>query len=338
VRNTEIVQAGSLLGADGRIAHPGYSKKPYLRYMRKDIRASRLRIKEWDYYMVMNDDFGAGFTVSDLGYVRMGSVSFFDFSKPFEHTRTVLEPPDRGSEMPESSSEGNVLFKTKDVYISYEPNEEGRLVRCIFRRFHNGSDFKAYIQFKDIPDESMVIATPWADSDDFYYNQKINCMPASGVIEYDGQLYRLDPEKDSGVLDWGRGVWPYDSKWYWGTASGFLDGVPFGFNLGYGFGDTSAATENMIYYNGKANKLDDVEFVIPPYDMMKPWIITSSDGRIEGVFTPEMDRAADLNMGIIRSDQHQVFGSFSGTAILDDGTRLHPQNFRCAVEVVANRY
>ena len=51
---------------------------------------------------------------------------------------------------------------------------------------------------------------------------------------------RLRPGRAFGVLDWGRGVWTYHNVWYWGSASGLVDGVPFGFNIGYGFGDTSA--------------------------------------------------------------------------------------------------
>ena len=34
-----------------------------------------------------------------------------------------------------------------------------------------------------------------------------------------------------------------------------MDGVPFGWNIGYGFGDNSVATENMLFYEGKAHKL-----------------------------------------------------------------------------------
>ena len=36
-----------------------------------------------------------------------------------------------------------------------------------------------------------------------------------------------------------------------------MDGAPFGWNLGYGFGDTSAATENALIYNGRLHKLDE---------------------------------------------------------------------------------
>lgn len=64
---------------------------------------------------------------------------------------------------------------------------------------------------------------------------------------YDGKLYEFSPETDFGGLDWGRGVWTYDNIWYWGSGSGEVDGHRFGFNIGYGFGDTSAASENVIF-------------------------------------------------------------------------------------------
>ncbi len=72
-------------------------------------------------------------------------------------------------------------------------------------------------------------------------------MTARGSVRFDGQEYVFDPATSFAVLDWGRGVWTYKNTWYWGSASGLVDGVPFGFNIGYGFGDTSAASENMLF-------------------------------------------------------------------------------------------
>ena len=72
----------------------------------------------------------------------------------------------------------------------------------------------------------------------------------------------------------------------------FYKGKPFGFNIGYGFGDTSKASENILFYDGVAHKLDDVTFHIPKDSYMSPWTITSSDGRFEMEFVPVLDRAA----------------------------------------------
>ena len=116
-----------------------------------------------------------------------------------------------------------------------------------------------------------------------------------------------------------------------------MDGVPFGFNIGYGFGNTSAASENVIFYNGKAHKFDDVKFHISE-NYIDPWTFTSSDGRFEMDFVPIIDRAAKIDLKAIITDQHQVFGKMSGTAILDDGTKIEIKDFLCFAEEVHNKY
>ena len=78
-----------------------------------------------------------------------------------------------------------------------------------------------------------------------------------------GKDMSFRPDDSFGGLDWGRGVWTYQNTWYWSSASGEIDGHRFGFNLGYGFGDTTAASENMLFYDGIGHKIDRVEFQIP---------------------------------------------------------------------------
>ena len=71
---------------------------------------------------------------------------------------------------------------------------------------------------------------------------------------------------------------------------------------------------------------------------MDPWTISSSDSRFEGVFEPILDRNAKIDMKVIVSDQHQVFGHLTGTAVLDNGTELKMRDVIAAIEVVHNRY
>jgi hypothetical protein len=151
-------------------------------------------------------------------------------------------------------------------------------------------------------------------------------------------MYIFDQANSFATLDWGRGVWTYDNTWYWGSASGKIGNNLFGFNIGYGFGDTSAATENMIFWNDKAHKLEDIKFHIPEDSFLKPWKFTSSDNRFEMDFVPILDRFDDTNLGIIRSCQHQVFGRFTGIAVLNDGTKVEVKNFLGFAEKVQNRW
>ncbi len=71
----QITTPQELLDDSGRIIEEGYSTLPLQRYRRTAIRASWLRIKEWDYYAVIDQTSGFGVTMplADLGYV--GPVS-----------------------------------------------------------------------------------------------------------------------------------------------------------------------------------------------------------------------------------------------------------------------
>ena len=126
-----------------------------------------------------------------------------------------------------------------------------------------------------------------------------------------------------GFAGLGRGVWDYRSFWNWASASGFLpDGRRLGLNLGCGFGDLSAASENCLVLEGRVHKLDQVRFEYERADYVKPWKFTDNEGRLSLDFVPFKDRTAVTNLGVIYSQVHQMFGRYSGFAVADDGERI----------------
>ena len=339
-RNHEVTTVHDLLDENGELSEPGWSRRLLQRYDRSRIKAPAWRIKEWDYYLVLNKDFAGAFTISDDGYIGLQSVSLIEFGdNPWEHTETVLNALPMGKlRLPSDSSTGSTTYSDDRLQMSYEVTEDQRHITCSFDDFFEGKPFKCDIILRQPDMDTMVIATPWDEKHAFYYNQKINTMRASGYMEYDGKKYEFDPKTDFGTLDWGRGVWTYDNTWYWGSGNCDIDGNAFGFNIGYGFGNTSAATENVLFYNGKVHKLDDVTFHLPESGYTDPWKITSSDGRFEMDFIPVLDRAAYMNFKIIASDQHQVFGKIAGKAVLDDGTVIEIKDMMCFAEKVHNKF
>ena len=168
-------------------------------------------------------------------------------------------------------------------------------------------------------------------------------MRVQGEVNFGSKKFIFNKEDSFGVLDWGRGVWTYSNTWYWGSASGLVNNKPFGFNIGYGFGNTQAATENMLIYDGKAHKLNHVVFNIPKDDLgkeryLEPWTFTSDDHRFELTFEPILDRSSNTKVLVLQSDQHQVFGYFSGTVILDNGEKLIIDKLLGFAEKVMNRW
>lgn len=340
-----ITKKSALLDAKGSLMQKGYATGLIMDYDRKAIKVSKLRIKEWDYYYIGNRDYGVALTVADNGYMGLLSASILDFNKGWEKTNSILLPFTKGKlKMPSTSAVGDIEYKNKRAEFSFKNDGKTRKLYVRFGNFVEEKALVVNVELTDEPAESMVIATPFAGSPKaFYYNQKINCMRATGWARFDEKEYRFNNESSSlGTLDWGRGVWTYKNTWYWGSLSTVLGNDTFGFNIGYGFGDTSAASENMLFYNGKAHKLSNVKFIIPTKngedDFMSDWTFTSDDGRFEMSFKPLLDRFADANIGIIRSLQHQVFGLFTGKAVLDDGSVIALESQLGFAEKVFNKW
>jgi len=339
-----IITPGPLHDEQGRLIETGYATELIKTYDRSRIAARRTRIKEWDYYAVVTDRFALALTIDHNGYMTMDSISLLDFERNSQVTKSMMNLPlFAPRDLPPTSVKGDISVKGKGYLLSFENDGVSRRLTGFMNQFSGEDTLVFDLHLTDAPQETMVIVTPYQDHPEaFYYNQKINCLRVEGIITLGSREYRCDPADTFAVLDWGRGVWTYDNTWFWGSASGLVDGVPFGFNLGYGFGDTSAASENVLFHGGKIHKLSQVTFNIPQKDgkddFLSPWTFTSDDGRLEMTFQPVMDRSAKVDLKLICSDQHQVFGRFSGTAVLDDGTELQIRDLMGFAEKVRNKW
>lgn len=344
VAQRRITEPIELLDENGELVEPGYATKLHWRYDRSKIRAGWHRIKEWDYYYILNEKYGITFTMSDLGFAGLMAVVWLDFEKGTYTQEETVALLTRGRiNFPSTSSEGDVEYKDKKLKLGYYVEPGKRTIRVEFPEFTNilGEEgLSGELTLDQNPDmDTMVIATSWKEKrNKFYYNQKINCMPAKGTITIGNTDYEFSPENSFGGLDWGRGNWTYMNRWYWGSASGLLNGESFGWNIGYGFSDRTPASENMIFYQGKTHKLDQVTFHMDVRDYMKPWKFTSNDGRFEMDFEPILDRYGKFNLLLIKSEQHQVFGRFSGKVVLDDETELKVDRLLGFAEDVYNRW
>jgi len=321
------ITAPQRLLVNGDIAEPGFAKHLFWQYDRNDITVSPRRIKEWDCYVVNNQEFGMVLIISDSGFVGNLFVSLVDFYGGATTVKTMVSLYPLGKwNLPATSEEGHVEHELAGINLGFYHGGDKRVLRGIVKNFGpDKQELRIDLTLTNLPEETTVIATPLGKPGHFYYNQKINCMRVSGTATAGDRVWTFDPADSFATLDWGRGVWTYDNTWLWSSLNTALpDGSVFGWNLGYGFGDTSAASENMLIYNGKAHKLDEVTFHLPQKqgkdDYMSPWTFTSSDGRLEMDFLPVYDNANITDLGLICMSGHQVFGKFTGKAILDDGT------------------
>jgi hypothetical protein len=326
---TELTTVSPLLDDHGNLCQVGWSRQPLLDcnlekahfYALRPLQ--RFRIKRWDYYAVFTPRRFFSATIADLGYAGNLFVYNLDFASGELYEEGLVIPLGRGIVLPRNSTQGESSFEDSRLRLYFGLTAQGRHVEVNWPAFHGGKGIQAVIDLLCLPEhESMTIVIPIRGRR-FYYNRKINCMPAQGYIQYAGQREELRPTETLGSLDWGRGVWEYRSFWNWASASGFLpDGRTIGLNLGCGFGDLSQAGENCLVLDGRIHKLEDIRFDYQPGSYMQPWRFTDSQGRLDLTFTPFKERVAKTNLGVIFSQVHQMFGRYAGWAVDDGGQRL----------------
>jgi len=323
----EITAASPLLDADGALVQTGWARQPLLDNNLENARTTRLRslqrfrVKRWDYYGVTSPDGFFSVTLADLGYAGQAFVYAVDFTNGTYHEESLTIPLARGLTLARNSDGGESGFSNKHVQVRFRATDDERHVTVHWDDF-GGAALDVGIRFAVPPDhESTVVVIP-IEGNRFYYNRKINAMPVEGTIRIGDTTTEVNPTATLGNLDWGRGVWAYNSFWVWASASGFLgNGRAAGLNLGYGFGDTSAATENTLLLDGRIHKLGIVAFNYSDMDFMRPWTMHSD--RADLVFTPFLERVAATNLAVIRSEVHQMFGRYEGTVVNDDGDPVH---------------
>ncbi len=326
---TELTQAGPLLQPNGQLAQVGWARQPILDcnleaahfYALKPLQ--HFRIKRWDYYAVFTPKRFFSATIADLGYAGNLFVYTMDFETGELHEEGIVVPFGKGMTLPRNSTEGNSHFEDARLKLDFSLFSDHRHLSVSWPSFHDGRGIRFEIDLQTLSEyESMNIVIPIGQKR-FYWNRKINCLPASGVVKYGEMTKTLTPTTSLGSLDWGRGVWEYQSYWNWASASGFLpDGRTIGLNMGKGFGDLSKAGENALILNNRIHKLELIKFDYTSSDYMKPWKFTDTENRLNLTFTPFKDRLAETNLGIITSKVHQMFGRYNGFAITDEGERI----------------
>lgn len=343
-----ITEKTPLLNKDGGLTKPGYCVTNMYEYDRSAIKAGPGRIKEWDFYQISNDRYCVQITIADISLGGAVTVGIFDMQTGKEYSDMILNLFTFGR----MNLSGDAMlphsyhFKRMNFDLNLSVTQQKRIVK--FRGKSGLKDFTVDLELAMLPEhESLVMAVPFdtRDGKHFYYNQKVNSMAATGTVKLGDLEVEFKGKEDNSycVLDWGRGVWPFHEVWWWGNGTTTLnDGSIFGWEIGWGFGDMSAASENTLFYNGKAHKIGiltlENEKQVTKDWTGTIWKITSDDGRFEMTMTPVFDHVTNLRFFGIGNRCHQVFGKWNGYAILDDGTKIEIRDMMSFLERSDNRW
>ncbi len=342
-RQTEYTETTPLLAEDGSLQAKGWARRNVFQYDRDRVRHP-LRRKEWDFYQISNGQFMLQLSFANISLGGYASAVLVDLQKG-ETLVSSMAPFIGGKDRYVLPARGDVPnfvnFRIGKAVFEANTGEE-----CRSLRFQNG-DVSSEISMDLLPGlENITTVLPFADEPDRYFmTTKQNCMPCEGFIRSGDREWRFSKADSFCILDWGRVCTPYSLVWYWGNGSGRVRDSRgaehlFGFEITWGIGDESQATETCLFWDGKAQKIGavDVETFPKPDRYLQPWKFISEDGRFNLTMQPFYDHHSDLNILAMRMNSHQVHGLWSGTVTLDSGEVIEVRDFYAFCEYVENRW
>lgn len=341
----EITKKTRLLDKDGQLLNPGYCKRNLYEYNREDISPSIMRLKEWDFYQISD-----GKVMAQLNFFNISLASCVTFAmvdlktgKSIDSMSVELFTPYKNRMNKNGDTPNFFEYSFGSTRVKYDVKEAVR--HLYFQGKSKGKKIKADFTCFKLPEhESITTATPLNKKGHFFYTQKLNCLNTFGTISIDDKVaYEFKKDETFTVLDWGRGVWTYSNMWYWANGSTILNGKSFGFELTWGFGNESSATETAIFYDGKCHKIGAVNIEKDPEigdKWLDEWHFTSEDGRLDLTMKPFYDyyTKTALPFFVFGIKSHQLHGLWSGNVVLDDGTKLEIKDMYAFCEKVYNNW
>lgn len=334
----EITEELMLLNQDGTLTEEGFARKPYFIYDRTKIKASKLRIKEWDYYAIFDpvEKNIICMTFSDLGFAGLFALALIDYKNKIATQKDQIKffTLHKTGLSPSPWQDNKITFNDSKFSFTFTKEGEKRHIEVLSDEINIDAVF-----LQKESKETINIATSWKENRKaFYLNEKAIAMtPLSGYVKINNDYHDINKNNMTLILDWGRGRWTRENTWYWAAASGFDEEYnPIGFNLGYGFSDRSSASENAFFLGNKLHKIANVTFSFKNH--MNPWIIKDDEGKLDLTFTPIVPRISKTDFFLIISDQKQIFGYFDGFVILEDGSKKEIKHLMGFAEEVYNKW
>jgi hypothetical protein len=353
----ELTHPVDLCTPTGRELDPrarGWSRTPLTR---ANLRGRWGRTKRWDYWAVLAGDLAFGLVYADVDYLGLVSVWWGDLSTGASGGRDIAVPLARGVHLPERSGDAPLTWSGRHLDLRISPFGPG--TGAAAREGARGTRIKAEWTeadrtaasldvFVTEPEghESLSVVIPWSRRT-FQFTTKDQALPAVGrfrhgdrQVDFGVRPDRADGGEAWGVLDVGRGRWPYSTTWNWGGGAGHAEsGELIGLQFGAKWTEGTGFTENAVTVDGRLHKIGrELRWEYSWDDPMAPWRVTDPGGALDLTLTPRFDKHGRTNAVLLRTEVHQVFGTWSGTVVGEDGVERTLRDAQGFAEESRNRW
>lgn len=285
------------------------------------------RKKRWDYWAVLGPTHTLSVTYADIDFLGITDVWWADLRSGRTGGRNRSVPGAAGISLPDRPGTAPLRSAARHQVLDLTDEPGGTRLSAAWTEA-DGTPASMDV-FVELPDghESLNVVIPWSD-DLFQFTSKHQARPATGELVIGEERIAIGTGPDSGpawgTLDVGRGRWPYRTRWNWGGgAGGATTGEIVGIQIGGKWTEGTGFTENGITVDGRLHKLGreltwDYDWDRP----REPWRVTDPTGRLDITLSTTYDKHSRTEAVVLGTEVHQVFGTWTGTVVTDEGLEL----------------
>jgi hypothetical protein len=323
----EITTPVMLATGNGRRLDPaarGWSRHPL---QTANQRGNPGRKKRWDYWSIQAEDLLLSGVVAHLDFFGTSDVWWLDMSTFAQGGRGCGSPGGKGFELPDVPGSVPLTIEARNYRFTMRDDDAGNTFLSAHWVEKSGerAELSAVIEMPP-GHETLNVVIPWSNTL-FQFTSKHQARPARGELQVGDRTWTFGGDDAAaeawGVIDIGRGRWPYRTVWNWGGGAGrAADGTVVGLQFGGKWTVGTGFTENGVFVNGRLSKIGrELDWAYDWDDPMQPWRVRDPGGQIDVVLTPRYDKYGLIDAKLMRRETHQVFGTWDGYVVDDDGDR-----------------
>lgn len=283
--------------------------------------------KRWHYACAASQELFVGGAIIQLGYLASAFLYVFDRrERRMLAERSFLLPP-QWVEVDDLAAEARAkMHRLRSRMLIEASAVAGR-----FQADLSGGVFvEIWLRAQKAPVALTAACPVTAEGGGVTMTQKTVCVEADGEVRVGKRTLKV--ENALAGLDYTHGYLGRETRWRWASASGRLpDGRTLGLNLVAGHND-GEVTENGLWIGGALSQPGHARFELDEADPMKPWRVTTDDGRVDLRFQPEGIRSEDTDLKLIVSQYAQPMGTFEGTVRDEAGAVVEVKGLPGVVE------
>jgi len=280
--------------------------------------------KRWDYWAILAGDLVVSSVYSNIDHFGLADVGWIDLVSGESGGAAIVTAPDV-VDLPERPGTAPLRVDQDGLDLAIVDESGGTRLTATWTEA-DGRPGRLDV-FVELPagHESLNVVVPWSD-ELFNFTSKHQARPALGTLAVGDRRWGIGgPEgtESWGVLDVGRGRWPSTIAWNWGGGAGRCGDHVVGIQVGAKWTAGTGATENGFLVDGCLTKLgNELEWEYSWDEPMRPWHVRDPGGQLDLTLAPRYDKYSHVEAGDLGSETHQVFGTWSGRLVTDDGLEV----------------